>query len=101
MFTQDGSNFTPDLGPVSRMLTDNSHRIADYFKTVLVDTVNSFSTQFPEAENLVLRSEKEKLIRDMQNVKSDCQLKMQELRKEHQEEMESIKRNYGKLKTFI
>lgn len=97
VFTQDGAQFSHDVGPVSRMLTDNSHRIADFFKGVLIDTVSSFSTHVPEAENLMLRAENEKLVRDMQVVKSDCQTKMQELRKEHQDEMESLKRNYGKI----
>lgn len=96
VFVSDGSAFNRDNGPVSRMLTDNAYRITDYFKNVLLDTVQAFSPEYPIAENLMLRSENEKLQREMQNVKSDCQQKMHELRREHQEELEDMKRKNGK-----
>ena len=96
VFLNDGSNYAADTGPVSRMLIDQSHRMTEFFKKVLVDTVTSFSSDVPEAENLMLRSENEKLKKEMITTKSDCQFKMHELRKEHQDEIDSLKRSYGK-----
>lgn len=96
-FAFEGTSSSADIGPVSRMLTDNAYRITDFFRNVLVETVNSFKTDYPIAENLMLRSENEKLLREMQTVKSACQQNMHELRREHQEELEDIKKKYGKL----
>lgn len=107
-FSSDGTTFNRDVGPVSRMFTDNAHRMSDYFRNVLMETVSAFAPEVPTAENLMLRAENEKLQREiqmtkadclqkMQEVKSDCQAKMQELRKEHQDEIESVKKEFGKL----
>ena len=96
VFTYDGSSFNRDTGPVSRMFSDNAHRVTDFFKNVLIETVTAFAPDVPSAENLMLRSENEKLQREMQSTKSDCQQKMQELRREHQDETETLKRHYGK-----
>lgn len=96
VFISDGNNFQRDNGPVSRMMADNAHRISDFFKTVLEDTVSAFAPDLPAAENLMLRAENEKLNRDMQLTKSDCQQKMQELRREHQDEIDSLKKSFGK-----
>lgn len=101
VFTYDGSSFNRDTGPVSRMFSDNAHRVTDFFKNVLIETVTAFAPDVPAAENLMLRSENEKLQREMQSTKSDCQQKMQELRREHQDETETLKRHYGKLVTTI
>jgi predicted nuclease with TOPRIM domain len=79
------------------MFSDNAHRVTDFFRNVLIETVTAFAPEVPSAENLMLRSENEKLQREMQTTKSDCQQKMQELRREHQDEIESLKRHYGKL----
>lgn len=101
VFLNDGSNYAADTGPVSRMLIDQSHRMTEFFKKVLVDTVTSFSSDVPEAENLMLRSENEKLKKEMITTKSDCQFKMHELRKEHQDEIDSLKRSYGKFQHCV
>lgn len=100
VFNADGSVFNRDMGPVSRMFTDNAHRVSDYFRNIIMETVASFAPEVPTAENLMLRAEIEKLQREMQTTKSDCQHRMQELRREHQDELEGLKRSYGKsLKT--
>lgn len=107
VFSSDGTTFTRDNGPVSRMFTDNAHRMSDFFRNVLMETVSSFAPEVPTAENLMLRAENEKLQREiqstkadcqqkMQEVKSDCQMKMQELRREHQDEIETVKKEFGK-----
>lgn len=95
VFVSEGSAFSRDTGPVGRMLSDNSHRIADFFKNVLLDTVGSFAPEHPITENLILRNENERLQREMQNVKSDCQQKMHELRREHQEDLDDMRKKYG------
>lgn len=95
VFVSDGTTFNRDIGPVSRVFTDNAHRMSDFFRTVLIDTVAAFAPETPTAENLMLRFENEKIQREMQITKSDCQHKMQELRREHQDEIESIKKSYG------
>ena len=97
VFVNDGSTFNRDVGPVSRLLTDNAHRMSDFFRTVLIDTVTSFAPEVPAAENLMLRAENEKLHREMQTTKAECQQKMQELRREHQEEIETIRKECGEL----
>lgn len=96
VFINDGNNFQRDNGPVSRMLADNAHRITDLFNTVLVNTVVAFAPELRAAENVMLRAELEKLNRDMQITKADCQQKMQELRREHQDEIDSLKKGFGK-----
>lgn len=96
VFINDGTVFSRDIGPVSRMFTDNAHRMSDYFRNLLIDTVASFAPEVPTAENLMLRAENEKLHREMQTTKSDCQLKMQELRREHQDEIDSVRKANGK-----
>lgn len=95
VFANDVHSGGRDIGPVSRMFADNAYRITDFFKSVLIDSVSAFAPDVPSAENLMLRGENEKLHRDMQATKADCQLKMQELRREHQDEMDSLKKNYG------
>lgn len=97
VFVNDGHSGGRDIGPVSRMFADNAYRITDYFKSVLIESVSAFAPDVPSAENLMLRSENEKLHRDMQATKADCQQKMQELRREHQDEMETLKKTYGRL----
>lgn len=97
VFANDGSLFNRDVGPVSRMLTDNAHRISDFFRTVLVDSISAFAPDTPSAENMMLRAEKEKLQRDMQVTKSECQQTMQQLRQEHNEYLEGIKKRHGEL----
>jgi hypothetical protein len=96
VFSNDGSLFNRDVGPVSRMLTDNAHRISDFFRTVLVDSISAFAPDTPSAENMMLRAEKEKLQRDMQVTKSECQQTMHQLRQEHNEYLETIKKKHGK-----
>lgn len=95
VFTNDGCQFNRDIGPVSRLFQDNGHRMSDYFRSLLMDTIASFAPEVPTAENLMLRAENEKINREMQITKSDCQLKMQELRREHQDEIDSIKKEHG------
>lgn len=97
VFANDGTMFNRDVGPVSRMLTDNAHRISDFFRQVLVDSISAFSPDTPSAENMMLRAEKEKLQRDMQVTKSECQQTMQQLRREHQEELEQMTKDHGKI----
>lgn len=94
-FISDGTAFNRDVGPVSRMFADNAHRVSDFFKNVILETINSFAPDVPTAENLMLRAENEKLHREMQSTKSDCQMKMQELRREHQDEIDSLKKMNG------
>lgn len=101
VFVNDSSNYGRDIGPISRMFADNACRISDFFKTVLTDSVTMFAPEVPAAENLMLRAENEKLHRDMQATKADCQLKMQELRREHQDEMDSLKKTYGELVDYF
>lgn len=95
VFAVEGTNFNRDTGPVSRMFTDNAHRIGDFFRNIITDTVAAFAPEVPQAENLMLRAENEKLQREMQVTKSDCQQKMQSLRREHQDEIDSIRKSYG------
>lgn len=108
VFSSDGTTFNRDVGPVSRMFTDNAHRMSDFFRNILMESVSAFAPEVPTAENLMLRAENEKLQREiqltkadcqlkMQEVKSDCQVKMQELRREHQDEIETVKKELGKL----
>lgn len=101
VFVTDGTTFNRDMGPVSRMFTDNAHRMSDYFRGLLIDTVCSFAPELPIAENLMLRAEIEKLHKEMQTTKSDCQHKMQELRREHQDEIESVKKANGEIQSRI
>lgn len=101
VFVNDGTVFSRDIGPVSRMFTDNAHRMSDYFRNLLIDTVASFAPDVPTAENLMLRAENEKLHREMQTTKSDCQLKMQELRREHQDEIDSVRKANGETLNLI
>lgn len=95
VFVNDGSSFSRDVGPVSRLFTDNAHRISDFFKTLVVDTVSSFAPEVPAAENLLLRGENEKLHRELQLMKTECQQKLHEIKREHQEEVDSLKRTFG------
>lgn len=96
IFVNEGSTLHKDVGPVSRMFTDNAHRISDFFRNLLVDTVSSFAPDVPAAENLMLRGENEKLQRDIQTLRSECQLRLHEIKREHQEEIDSLKRTFGK-----
>ncbi|CRK98616.1 CLUMA_CG012135, isoform A [Clunio marinus] len=94
VLSSEGNHFHRDIGPISRMFTDNAHRVTDFFRNVLVDTVTSFAPEIPAAENLMLRKEIEKLQFEMATLKSEFQYKMQEIRREHQEEIETIKKTY-------
>lgn len=91
------AGFHRDLGPITRLFTDSAHRLTENFRNLIVETVTSLSTQDPRSENLILKAENERLVRDMATIKSDCQHRMQELRKEHQDEIETMRNTFGEL----
>lgn len=73
------NSFNSEAGPVSRLLNDNSHRIADFFRQVMLDTVTDMAAN-GSAEMKVRMLETE----------------IEQLKQKHAKEMAEVKHNSGK-----
>ncbi|CAO1414789.1 unnamed protein product [Diamesa serratosioi] len=71
----DGTGFHGNCGPITRTLNDNAHRMTDYFKNLLKDTLSEFSHLHPEATIHRLHIE------------------IEELNDKHKKEIADLKRN--------
>lgn len=95
VFTQDGTNFQIETGSVSALFSENAHRMTDYFKSLLIDTIGAVSSGIPSAEITLLRLENERLKLHAQKTKNDHNLAIERMKKEHMDEIRVLRVAYG------
>jgi hypothetical protein len=95
VFTQDGTNFQFETGAVSALFSENAHRMTDYFKSLLIDTIGAVSSGIPTAEVTLLRLENEKLKQHAQKTKNEHNLTIERMKKEHMDEIRVLRNAYG------
>lgn len=101
VFTADGSNFQLETGAVSALFSENAHRMTDYFKSLLVDTIGAVSSGIPTAEITLLRLETERLKLQLQRMKTEHTTSVERLKKEHMEEIRILRGAYGEFLSLI
>lgn len=97
VFTADGSSFQLETGAVSALFSENAHRMTDYFKSLLVDTIGAVSSGIPTAEITLLRLETERLKLQIQKLKTDHNVNSERLKREHMEEIRILRSAYGEI----
>lgn len=95
VFTQDGTNFPLESGAVSAVFSENAHRMTDYFKQLLIDTIGAASSGIPSAQIALLKLENEKLQNLLKNTKVECTLQVERLKQEHLDEIRVLRAAYG------
>lgn len=101
VFTSEGNTFQRESGDVAALFSQNAHRMTDYFKSLLVDTISAISNGVSDAQNVILKLENEKLKQQISTLKTENQQKMEKLRKEHAIEINTLKNTYeGKIKAI-
>jgi regulator of replication initiation timing len=101
VFTSEGNSFQRESGAISALFSENAHRMTDYFKSLLVDTIGAISSGVPIAENVLLKLEIEKLKEQLKTLKTENQLKLEKIRKDHADELKSLKTSYGEIKISL
>lgn len=96
VFTNEGNTFERESGSVSALFSQNAHRMTDYFKSLLIDTIGAISNGVGDAQIVLLKLEQEKLKQTLQNVKIEHQLKIEKLKKDYADEIKTIKISNGK-----
>ncbi|XP_070494211.1 MYND-type zinc finger-containing chromatin reader Zmynd8-like isoform X2 [Chironomus tepperi] len=94
VFTSEGNTFSHESGAVSALFSENAHRMTDYFKSLLIDTISAVSSGVSDAQNVLLKLELEKTKQQLHNLRNDNQLKIENLRKEHADEIRILKMSY-------
>lgn len=101
VFTQDGSNYQFESGAVSALFSENAHRMTDYFKSLLIDTIGAVSSGIPTAEITLLKLENEKLKQHAIKAKNEHNLTIERMKREHMEEIRVLRNAYGELKILF
>lgn len=101
VFTQDGTNFQLETGAVSALFSENAHRMTDYFKSLLIDTIGAVSSGIPTAEITLLRLENEKLKQHAQKTKNEHNLTIERMKKEHMDEIRVLRNAYGEMVNLL
>jgi hypothetical protein len=95
VFTSEGNTFYQESGAVAALFSENAHRMTDYFKSLLIDTISAISSGVSDAQNVVLRLELEKAKQQLNNLKNENQLKIDKLKKDHADEIRILRTSYG------
>lgn len=95
VFTSEGNTFHQESGAVSTLFSENAHRMTDYFKSLLIDTIGAISSGVSDAQNVLLKLELEKTKQQLHNLRNENQLKIDKLKKEHNDEIRILKLSYG------
>ncbi|KAG5680769.1 hypothetical protein PVAND_010256 [Polypedilum vanderplanki] len=94
VFTSEGNTFQRESGDVAALFSQNAHRMTDYFKSLLVDTIGAISNGVSDAQNVVLKLENEKLKQQINTLKTENAQKFEKLRKDHMIELTNLKTTY-------
>ncbi|KAL7033510.1 hypothetical protein ACKWTF_007618 [Chironomus riparius] len=94
VFTSEGNTFCQESGAVSTLFSENAHRMTDYFKSLLIDTISAISSGVSDAQNVLLKLELEKTKQQLHNFKNENQLKFDKLKKEHADEIRILKMSH-------
>jgi hypothetical protein len=97
VFSGDQNNFQVETGSVSALFSENAHRMTDYFKSLLIDTIGAVSSGIPAAEVTLLRLETEKLKLQIQKIKGDHAIALERLKDSHMEDIRTIRVAYGNI----
>lgn len=97
VFTSEGNTFHRESGAISAIFSENAHRMTDYFKSLLIDTIGAISSGVSVAENVLLKSDVEKCKQQLHNLKAENQLKLEKLQKEHSDEIKNLRFSYGNI----
>ena len=95
VFTSEGNTFYQESGAVATLFSENAHRMTDYFKSLLIDTISAISSGVSDAQNVILKLELEKTKQQLNNLKNENQLKIEKLKKDHVDEIKIIRMSYG------
>lgn len=101
VFTSEGNTFHQESGAVSTLFSENAHRMTDYFKSLLIDTIGAISSGVSDAQNVLLKLELEKTKQQLHDLRNENQLKIDKLKKEHADEIKVLKISYGKLNYLL
>lgn len=89
----ESNNYALEAGLTGRILSENSQRISNYFRNVMLETIQEISPHSTQAENILLKNKIEKLTQELQKCKDD----MMSLKAANAMEIQSIRTSNGKL----